>query len=173
MSKADTVYERLEGMEIEDLVSYAELEQLLGHPAGAQRSALYSAIRRLERDRKRTLACVPNVGYRMVQAAEHENLARVHHKKSQRQLRRAVQKLKSADRTLLDADGRRRIDSLELIVKSQQQAIAHLEVRTERQEQALDIVRQQAAKAENLADRVARMEEMLGRLQPTAFDAGG
>lgn len=165
MSRAERVYERISPMEIGDVLTYPELEELLGRNVRAGRAPVYRAVQRLQREKKRTLVCVTNVGYRMIHAREHEELARSYHRKSQRQMRHSLNVAQSADRRLLNPEERERIDRLERIVLAHEETVQHLEDRANRQEKALDMVRQQtAAESQELAGRLERVEEMLVEL---------
>lgn len=65
----------------------------------------------MENERKRSFARVRGVGYRMVQAVEHGDLARQQHRKAKRRLKAAHRKAHSADRSLLTQEERQRIDA--------------------------------------------------------------
>ena len=117
------------------------------------------AQQELESAHQRTLACVRNVGYRIVEANEHEGLARHHHKKSRRQLKKASRRLSSADRSALTTEEAERVDRLESTVARHSDLLRRLDRRTETLETAVD------AKADAAAteDRLSRIEDLLRR----------
>src|SRR6185437_7372085 len=94
------VYDYLSSLKVGDRVTDEELAGLLSDDAAetSWRSAFYRAVREVEKTNKRTFARVRGVGYRMVEAAEHEGLARAQHKKAKRRLTAAHGKAHSADR---------------------------------------------------------------------------
>jgi len=153
-----TVYERLASMRIGDTITYAEMAALLPDAAGGSiRGAFNRAVRQMEDERKRSFTNVRSVGYKMVDANEHEGLARRHHKKAKRQLATARRKAHSADRSLLSREERSRLDAVELNLARQQEMTSRLDarVKTESRER-------KAADAE-LSERVDRLTELLER----------
>jgi len=171
-TKGDTaewqmVYDVLETMEIDDLISYDRLSEILGRDFLADRGPIYRATRELEIERKRTMANVVNEGYRMVNANEHEGLASHHHRKSRRQMRRSVQRASSADRNLLSADERKRIDQIELNASRQLSMIKRLDARQTVTEKVVRQTRQKVEKVEvdhdATAAQVAKLAAALER----------
>jgi len=155
------VYERLSAMAIGDLVKDSDLFALLPEaPEESVRSAFWRAVREMEDEHKRSFARVRLTGYRMVQATEHERLARDQHKKAKRRLTAAVRKAHSADRTLLDVEARRRIDAIEDHLGRQREMIRRLEVQQEKT--AARVARTEKDSAV-LADRLDRLAELLDR----------
>lgn len=159
------VYDRVVDMEIGEVIKYDELHDLL---PGVSRTALYGvftqATRHIEEDRQRTFANVRTVGYRMVEAVEHEGLARNQHARAKRRLGAARRKLHSADRSLLTPDQRRRVDALEDHVSAQQEMIRRLDARVERAERGLREVRREVrTDAAELSERVDRITDLLRR----------
>lgn len=159
------VGERLAHMEINNVVTYADLAALLpGTTRAAQQAATRAATVQIERDKSRTLAVVPGVGYRMVAAVEHEGLARKHHRSSRRQLVKASRKIKSADRTLLDAEQRARFDGIELNLSQQASMIRRLDDRVSATEKNLqDARRQTSGDIAEVSERVEKLAQALSR----------
>lgn len=138
----ETIYRHISEMSIGDEIKDDELVGLL--PDAAENSvpgAFWRAVRAVEDEKSRTFARVRGVGYRMVEASQHEQLARRQHKFAKRRLKSAARKLHSADRTLLTADERRRFDALEDHVSRQQEMLHRLEARQERTESELKVIR--------------------------------
>ncbi len=152
------IYERLQHMQIGDVVKYVDLSAMLpGAPEASVRSAFTRAVRAMEDDRHRTFANVRLVGYKMVDAAEHEGLARRHQKKARRQLKTAKRKVTSADRSRLTREERQRFDAMELNLSRQMEMTSRLEARVKNEAQE-----RKAADA-TLSERVDRLTELLER----------
>jgi hypothetical protein len=164
----------LSAAEIGDVVTYEQLRAALPDVDDAGvRGAFFRACREVELTMSRTFENVRTVGYRMVDAREHERLARAHHKRSRRQMGKALAKTRSADRSKLTPDERARLDSMELTLSRHAELIARLNSRVERNEKALQDARAATAAArrtasegvaavsatqEDLAARLARLE---------------
>lgn len=153
------VYDHLRTLNVGDTVTYATLDRLLDRDFIPDRSPIYRAMKQLEENDKRTLDNVPNVGYRVVAPNEHEFLARRHHQRSKRQMKKALRKAKSADRNKMTADERTRIDAIELNVSRQADQIRYLSIRQTKTERALRVTTaDQAATA-------AQVEKLTAALQ--------
>lgn len=165
-----TIFGYISSMEIGDEVKYDQLYALLPDaPEGSVKGAIYRAIRQAEEDLSRTLACIRGVGFRMVEAREHEALARGQHLRAKRRLRAARSKLHSADRSRLTPDERRRFDALEDHLARQASMIRRLDERQTRTEQEIKTLRRNTkadlALVSEQAAQAARsaVEELLAR----------
>lgn len=160
-----TVYEYLAGMSIGDVVKHDELAGLLPDaPAGSVASALRRAVRECELELSRTFASVRGVGYKMCAAAEHERLARGHHRRAKRQLKSARRKAASADRSQLTREERARIDAIELNLSRQIEMTSRLESRVARVEDELKAARrQQSSESAELSERLDKLARLLER----------
>lgn len=123
------IYNALVPLKVNDTVTYEELSDALGVDFLSRRSVLDKAVLELQAHHLRTLINVRGVGYRVAEAAEHETLARQHHRKSRRSLGRSVAKIESADRTKLTREQRTKFDALELQLRQHQQMIKRLDSR--------------------------------------------
>lgn len=159
------IYEHLAELFIGDVVKDAELLDLLPDASETTvRSAFYRAMQEMETEHSRSFTRVRLVGYRMVEAAEHERLARDQHRKAKRRLRTAHRKAHSADRSLLTSEERRRIDAVEMNLAQQQDMISRLDERVSRTEKSLkDARREQRVDAAELSDRIDGLKELLER----------
>lgn len=159
------VYDALVRMNIGDTIRDEEIVALIPDAAeGSVRGAFYRAMTEMETERKRSFARVRGVGYRMVQAIEHADLARGQHRKAKRRLKAAHRKAHSADRSLLTQEERQRLDALEINLSRQRDMIARLNGRVEKLDATLkDARREQKSDAANLAERVDRLAELLAR----------
>lgn len=153
-------YRAIEGLRVGDTITHAELDEALGRPFVDDRGPIYRAVRELEDEQKRTMTVVRGRGYRVVEAREHEGLARGHQKRSRRQLAKGLRKLRSVNRSKLTAEERDRFDAIETRMARVESMVRTLhkrqvvtEARTAKVEQATD----------DTAAQVARLEEQLRR----------
>lgn len=154
------VYDTVRTLSIGDTIPYERLSEVLARDFTADRGPIYRAITELEREDKRTLDVVPRVGYRVVDAPEHERLARRHHRRSRRQLGKAHSKLASADRARLNPEQRAKFDALELTVSRHEDMIRRLDGRVEKHDAAIKdnrrTTKELEARVDELAERLAR-----------------
>lgn len=156
-----TVYEYLATMQIGDVVKDTDLFALLPDaPEGSVRGAMWRAVKEMEDEHKRSFTRVRLVGYRMVEAAEHERLARAQHKKAKRRLSSAVRKAHSADRALLSQDQRHRIDAIEDHLGRQAEMIRRLEARQSKTDERVARTEKDSAQ---LSDRLDELTALLQR----------
>lgn len=97
------------------LLTFDEIEAIIGCNPKTSRATIYNAAKTLERSAHRTLMSVRNIGYRIALPGEHEALAVAHHRKARRQVTRAINKLGAADRTQLDATQLSAVDAHRLL----------------------------------------------------------
>lgn len=150
---------------IDDLVTYEQFSAAAGvEDIRTRRGDIYKAMEVLQRDHQRTIEVVRNKGYRICAANEHGRLAKKHHKRSKRQLAKAVAKAASSNRAELTDEERRRIDSMEMTLRSHADMIRRLERRADRMEVRLEMA--ESTHDQDVADqaaRIDRLEEMLRR----------
>lgn len=92
------VYERLlEGADFGQVITYAELDEVLGRRFVDNRSPIYRAREDLGSIRKRWLEPVPGVGYRVTEPGDHVRVSVSHRRKSQRQVSISVKVLGATD----------------------------------------------------------------------------
>jgi hypothetical protein len=87
-----------------DVITYAMLEETLGRPFASNRGPLYRARDHLGDMQKRWLEAVPNIGYRVIDAAEHIRVAAGHKAKGRRQYGRMLKVMQVTDLTKLGPD---------------------------------------------------------------------
>jgi hypothetical protein len=161
------VYDRLSTMEIGDVVEDHELLGLIPDaPHASVRSAFHRAVREVEDEMKRTFTRVRLVGYRMVEALEHEGLARGQHKRAKRRMAAAWRKVHSADRKLLAPDDRRRVDAIEDHIGRQQEMIRRLEARQDRAEVRVARTEKDTAHLSDRFDDLTKLLERHGITEP-------
>ncbi len=158
------VYDALAKLGVGDTLDFDQLDELLGRDFRDDRGPIYRAMKELEANDKRTVDSVRGVGYRVVEAREHEGLARRHHKRSRRQLGKAVAKAASADRSAMTAEERKRIDGMEMSLRQHAQMIRRLSERDEQREQQIKTLRRDTtADVAALSERVDRLTDLLER----------
>lgn len=163
------VYKAISALGVNDVITYEQLGEALGRDFLEDRAPIYRAMQELEREDKRTLTNVRNVGYRVAEPGEHEGLAKGHVRRSRRQLNKAKGRVDSADRNGLDAETRRRLDDMGVHLAQVGRAVTKLNRKVSEHDEALKDVREKAkadrrtvkADVAVLDDRVARLEAML------------
>lgn len=99
------IYEDLlEHADIGTVITYKALEDLLGREFALNRGPFYRARQTLGDLHHRWLDSVPNVGYRVIEPAEHVRVSAQHRRKSRRQVGMAVRVLQSTDLSRLSAE---------------------------------------------------------------------
>ena len=126
----------LDGADFGTVITFGELDRVLGREFQTNRAPLYRARDELGSRRKRWLVPVPTVGYRVTDAAEHVRVAVDHKRKSRRQLGMAVRVLSSTDLNRLSADGLSEWDSEQKMTFALWAIVAH-ENRLKRIEEVL------------------------------------
>lgn len=149
------IYEHIITLAVGDIITHERLAGLVPEAAESSvRQAFYRAVKELEDENSRTFASVRGVGYRLVEAREHEGLAQNHHRRSRRQLGKAKRKLHSADRSRLTADEKQRFTALEIHVSQQQDMLRRLSAKQ---------AQMQTAQVQTNAD-VVEVKEQVTRL---------
>jgi chromosome segregation ATPase len=157
----EIVYDRLVSMRVGEVIKDEELFGLLpDSPEGSVRGAFWRAVKQVEDDHRRTLDRVRTVGYRVVEAREHEGLARRQQKKARRRLKSAIRKAHSADRSKLTLEERKRLDAVEDHLNRQAEFIHRLETRVEKTEARTARTEKDTAV---LADRIDELKALLKR----------
>lgn len=157
----EIVYDELVTLNVGDVLTYERLHELLGvETRSAVRAPFYKAVNEWGAQRHRAMRPMPNVGYRVVDAPEHEAIARSYHRRSHRALRRGRQVVTNADRSRLDGEQRLRFDALETTLSRHADMIRRLDLRQARAEHA---IAESRAKHSATEDRIRALEETLRR----------
>lgn len=161
------VYDRIVNLNVGDTITYDDLAAILGRPFTTARGPMYRAASELLHAHQRAIDNIPGVGYRIVAAAEHEQLSRRQHKAARRRLRRSRDLLTNTDRNQLTPEERERFDRLELQLARQIDFTRRLDGRLSKVEAAIKENRQEQAasaqKVEELSEQVQRLEAALDR----------
>ena len=159
VSRATKAYDYLSGLPVGFTADFDTLGDVID---ADDRMAVYAAVndamKRLEANDHRTVANVRGVGYRIVTASEHEGLARHHHGKAKRQLRKSIGKLKSADRSRLTQSERARFDMHEATLVQHAALIRRMDTRVTKVVAKQD---QTDADSKATAKRLSEIEETL------------
>lgn len=105
---------------------------------------------RLLREQKRTLACVPNVGYQLAHAKEHRGIAEGHTKRGQRQMKRALVTMENA-----------RLD--EMTPAERELHLAQCEINQRLYQEQKRILAKQSRHDQLIARLTARVEQLEGK----------
>lgn len=161
----ELVYEELQTLDVGDVLTYERLYELCDSKSKeAVRPPYYKAVNRWGAERKRAMRPLPTVGYVVVDAAEHEPIARGHHRSARRKLARSRKTLANADRSRLSSEDRERFDRMEVHLSRQADAIRRLDTKVDAA--ISESRRQHAVTAEKMEDttkRVAQLEDTLRR----------
>jgi hypothetical protein len=169
-SQAERVYDLLRGLQPGDVLEYKQVIEVEDLDLQGDRSPIYGAQKLLEKNDRRTVEAVPNVGYRVVEADEHARLASNHTRKAKRQYGKAKRRVTFVREDELTSDAARaelaelraRVGSLEQHARwsskklgQADEAIKGLKSRTKRVETA----------SERLQRKVASMESEMRQLK--------
>lgn len=152
-------------MNVGDTLTNTEIDVILdeaGAAPGSRSGIVARAVKEMEAKHSRTLANEKNVGYRMVAATEHPTLAAKKRARARRQLKGAVSKLTSADRTQLTEAQRREIDLQAEQLRRHGEMLRRLDAKSKRQEERLDSVEARTAVTEK---EVARTQDQVDEIQ--------
>lgn len=162
------IYEELLTLDVGDTLTYERLYELCDtKDRSAVRAPFYRAVNAWGSEHKRAMRPVPNEGYRVVDANEHEAIAKAHHRKSKRSLNRGRRVIANADRSRLTPDQRQRFDQMESTLARQEDMIRRLDARTAKVEKAVAESREShtvtAEKVKATDKRVAALEDAMRR----------
>lgn len=163
MSRRDLVIQRLAEADYDQVVGYDLLAEALD---GVDRSVVQTAVNAakptLEKEHRKAVVAVPNVGYRVVLPGEHMSLAVVHQKKSRRSLVRSLSKVANVELSKL-TDGERAAVTLAATSLALQIDYARRnDLRATRHEKALEAV---TSTSDRTAEEVAELRARLDRLE--------
>lgn len=133
------VYEELlEKADFGDIVSFSSLDRVLGRDFKVSRGPVYKATRYLGEQRKRWLAPVKGVGYRVIEANEHMLQANMHKKRAKKQLGVMIKVGNATEITRLTNEELARFDSQRKVNAVLFMVAIHHEDRIKRIEQVLE-----------------------------------
>lgn len=156
----------LRGKDHDAVVTYAELGAVLNLDPDEDRHAIQMAVRRaaqeFEEVDKRALTPVPNVGYRVVNAPEHMQLAQRQQRRSHRALRAGRSKVVNVDIAALEPEARKAFELVARAFAAQMDFNRRMDVRHKRLE---DVTRLVTERQERSDAEIARLQARLDRLE--------
>lgn len=155
------IYDILASKQIGDIATYDELSEAIDADIRTSRAPLYKAHNELLEQKLRGIEVVKNTGYRIVQANEHQRLAKGQHKKARRRIKQAIRIVQGTDHSLLTEQERSEMNAIQLNLSRQADAIRRLENRQGRTEAAVKAVEQKVESGEDRLARLERLEEAL------------
>lgn len=129
--------ELLQAADFNTVISYDELDRVLGRPFVANRSPIYRARQHLGEMRLRWLEAAPGVGYRVIEAREHLDAAQRRKRRAKRQLGLMVKIAEVTDLARLEPHELERFDAQARINAALYMVAVHHEQRLQRIEQIL------------------------------------
>lgn len=127
----------LEAADFGDVVTYAQLDEVLGRPFRDNRSPFYAARDDMLELRKRWAEPVPNVGYRVIEANEHMMAAKRAKDRGRRQLGKMVKIGEGTDLSRLTPTELEQFDSQSRFNRAVYMAVVSHEKRLNRIEDVL------------------------------------
>lgn len=158
------IYDELLKLEIGDVITYSELDEILDRDFLGDRAPFYRATREVERTLSRTFAPVRGKGYRMVEPDEHVDLVVDRLARSRRQVRRGREVADSTDLARIkDPEARNRIRELRLLTRRHETMLRQQNLRLDRHEQMLKEARQSHVELEQKIEKVDKVIDTLKR----------
>jgi hypothetical protein len=118
-----------------EIITYDKISEIIGRPFKDSRTPIYRALRELQECHKRSLINVPNTGYRIPTAPEHEGLVKKRLGRAKRQTKKAFLESTSADRSFLSYYEAKRHSDMELNM----QMLMDMEKRVNKRLRAVEI----------------------------------
>lgn len=159
-------YEFVQPLEIGAIATYDKICDVLDR-ARDDLNPIYRimgrAAKELRRHDKRSLECVPGIGYRVLHPTEHELQARRYHRQGHRKMTTSLEVVKATDLDLLTEADRQRSIALAMVLQGMCSAIGDLQHRQRRTEQILAKIPENTG--EQLAEQKAQMAKMTEALR--------
>lgn len=161
-----TLYERLQKVNVGDVLTYEAMGALLQLDPVADRHAMQMAMRRaareLEEVDKHAVDSVLNVGYRVVETADHVMLAKRHQRKAGKSLVRSHSKVVNVDLRDTSPELRHVIEVGAAAIAAQLNFNRRMDLRQSNLERAVQAV---ANKTDRTDEELAELRERLARLE--------
>jgi acetate kinase len=104
-------YDEIKDKETGAIITYEELTEYLGQEASKSRFAIYSLMKHMLKEQKRTLESVRNIGYRIIEGMKIMLKAENHDEKGEKQVKTAVTLLKNINTVNLTAEERLKLQN--------------------------------------------------------------
>lgn len=157
-----SLYDLLRHVPVGQTVTYEVLEARIGRTRAGVQSSMGRAAQELLRVDKHAVVSVRDVGYRVVSAAEHLDIARDRQRRSHRELKRGRDVVTNVDLNGLDAEVRDAFDRVTQAFAIQLDYARRLGVRSDRLEQQLNAIH---PKVDRTADEVAALKKRLENME--------
>lgn len=149
------------------VVTHEALGAALNRDPVDERHAIYAACakagRELRKSHSRSIAAVPGVGYRVLEASEHEQQAYGYHTQATRRMNTAVAVLRSTPLDDLTPEQRRRTLAATAVMSNMASVLTHVASEQRKQEAAI----------ESLRSKVTNLEEQMGISTQSAEELTG
>jgi hypothetical protein len=168
------VYEYLRELAHDTTVTYEQLDKVLGRDSRIDRGPIKAAMRKLEKNDKRTLINVRGVGYRIAQPAEHADVAMRRVEKSRRVMRSAASCAKAADRSQLTPEESAKLDTVAIQVGGLVDAMDEVRRKQKKfQDDLVSLREENKQDRRNNATQMAAMEERVDQLTKRVAELDG
>jgi hypothetical protein len=162
------VYDMLRSCTVNGVITYPTLGAALDLDPEIDRHAIQMAMRRAAKEHEendmRAIESVPNVGYRVVEAAEHMRLAKGQQRRARGALMRGQSKVVNVDFNQIDGETRKAFELVAQAFQMQVDMTRRLSVQGERLKKTIDtFTAQQSATNDDHSARLAKLEEVLRR----------
>ena len=162
------VYDHIVTLDVGDVVTYEQLDDILGRDFRQARGPFHKANRELLTEQRRGMLNVKNTGYRVVPAEEHEHAARDQHRYAKRRLRKSKHWLANTNRDELAPEVAERFDRIEQSLDRQIDFTKRLDKRVQRVEKALEDSRSE--QHETAAETASRLDKLASALKRHGID---
>jgi hypothetical protein len=166
LSRRALVLGELRGHDVGDTVTYEDLAALLDTPDRALiQSAVGAARKEFLRTDQRTVEAIPNVGYRIVEAADHIRLAKQRQARASRELVKSRDLVVYIDYNDLTPVERKMAEAMGYLLAQQSDFMRRSDIRHKNLERALDAITVEVAETkesqESISERLAAVEAKL------------
>lgn len=160
------IYELLQTKQVDDILKYEEMADVLDLDPLADRHLIQVSMRRAAREfeqvDRHAVEAIANTGYRVVAAEEHLRLAKRLQRRSSKALVLGRSKVVNVDLSAVDPEVRHAFEVVAEAFNRQMEFNRRLDVRQKRLEQALESVQGQSSRT---VDEVAELRARLERLE--------
>lgn len=161
-----TLYTLLTALSVGDVLTYETMGQTLDLDPHVDRQSIQMAMRRaaieLEKVNRHAVDVIPNVGYRVVEAVEHLDLARRHQRKAGKALVRGHSKVVHVDLSGVDPEVRAAFQTVAQAFSMQMDMNRRFTARQDKLEAAVQEI---AGQSSLTAEQVVQLRDRLDRLE--------
>jgi len=168
VSRRVKVLDLIDATEPGEVIRYPELEFLLMVDRRTVQSVVNQAKPSAQKQLKKSLVAIRNVGYRVLLPGEHIELAKTHQKRGRRQTRKASSAVVNTDFARLSDVERVKYDLAQATLSALQRFERRADLRYASQERVNEFVQKQgqhnertASEVTEIKDRLAKLEELL------------